>query len=385
MAEVEVKLRTYYKSVKETCPVYIIVRTKGKRVWINTGVEVAPENWDPEKRCVKKLKDARDLNLVIEQRRSRIDEILIRYRLQKKSLSPDQLRKEYDNPGIYYDFIIYARDYIEKKKGIARPATIKSLSSVITKLAEFKSSIEFQQLDDNFINEYRKHLKNKIKNNANTINKSMAWIKAILNQAMFDKIIDENPFRKIKLSKSQTLRKHLTRQELMKIWDYYKREMYTDNLMKLCRYFLFSCFTGLRLSDVKRITKNDIVSDSVMLRPVKSQNTTNEIVQIPLTSFAKTLIEDAKHSKSLEIFETFTDQVTNRYLKDLITGSGIDKKITFHSARHTFATIFLELNPGDVASLQKLLGHSNIEHTMVYVHIDDTVKRDRMSKFELLK
>jgi integrase/recombinase XerD len=385
MAEIVVKFRKYYSSKDGTCPVYFVVRTSGKRVWLNTGVTITPDRWDEERHCVKKQKDASDLNLVIEKRRAVIDEILIRYRLQRKKITPDQLKKEYENPGVYYDFIKYSRDYIKQKKGIAQPATIASLDSIINKLEEYRAKIEFRHIDENFINEYRKYLKKDLKNNPNTINKSMVWIKAILNQAISDKIIDENPFNKIKLSKSQPDRMHLTKDELLKLWEYYKKNLLQNNLHLVCRYYLFSCFTGLRLSDVKRITLNDIISDSIFLRPLKSQNTTNEIVQIPLTSFARTLISDSGAKLKQPIFIAFSDQATNRYLKDLIGGCGINKKLSFHSARHTFATIFLELNPGDVATLQKILGHSSIEHTMVYVHIDDTIKRDRMDKFEQLK
>lgn len=385
MAEVEVKLRAYYKKVQEIYPVMIVVRASRQRVWLNTGVYVPIINWNEAKTSVKNLPNARDLNLIIEEHRSRIDEILIRYRLQNRKITPDQLRKEYANPGIYSDFIKYARDFVKNKKGIDSPNTISSINSIIKKLEEFKAVIEFRDLDDYFFNEYRKHLKNKLGNNANTIHKNFTWLKAIIDKAISDKIITENPINKMKLSKSQTDPVHLSREELLKLWDYYCRDMFQENHKTVCRYYLFSCFTGLRLSDVKRITKKDIDGEEIVLRPLKTKNTTNEIVRIPLNSFAKKLIADAINTKSTAIFNIYADQVTNRYLKKIADGCSITKDLKFHSGRHTFATIYLELNPGDVAGLQKLLGHGSIDSTMVYIHIDDTAKRDRMKKFEELK
>lgn len=386
---VKAVLRTYDKSKDGLFPVYIIVWVNGKRVWLNTSVKVLQEFWNKDKVCVAGCPEAKDFNLIIENCRSKVNDILIRYRLMNRNITAAQLKTEYDNPGVYTDFISYAQKYIDNRKGIAAPATIKANDSTLKKIKDYKNSIQFIDIDETFINNYKKYLKSaKVKNNENTVGKSMTFIKAVLRMAQRDKLIEDTPFRYVKIKKHATDIKYLKKEELLKIWNAYIKRDLPTNLIILARYFLFSCFTGLRISDVKRIKYSDIVSDSIILRPQKSSNTTGEIVQIPLTNYAKFIIDEYKNIDSANkvIFKTFADQVSNRYLKEICKKLEINKEITYHSARHTFATLFLELNPGDVATLQKLLGHASIEHTMVYVHIDERIKRERIDKFnELFK
>ena len=88
--------------------------------------------------------------------------------------------------------------------------------------------------------------------------------------------------------------------------------------------------------------------------------------------------------KSVNSFRSFTDQTTNRTLKKIMDQCAIEKPITFHSARHTFATLYLEANRGDVATLQQLMGHSSITQTMEYVHITEETKREGIEKLNSL-
>jgi integrase len=328
---------------------------------------------------VSGLKNAGDMNLIIQQQVARVNDILVRYRLMNKIINKDQLKLEYSNPGIYSDFNEYAKNYIDARKGIISPATEKANRSCLKKLRRFRDPLPFKDIGEDLINNYKKWLKGKDnKNNENTISKSMIFIKAVLSRAIRDKIIEETPFHHIRIRKPKTDIIYLKRAELLKVINSYKKRYHPGNYHLLLRYYLFSCVTGLRLSDVKRITMNDIVGDTLVIRPQKTSGTTNELVQIPLIDFAQDLILDADADQGRPIFFTFADQVTNRYLKEVMKSLEIKKTITFHSARHTFATMFLETNPGDVATLQRLLGHADIQHTMVYVHIDEKVKRERM-------
>ena len=125
-----------------------------------------------------------------------------------------------------------------------------------------------------------------------------------------------------------------------------------------------------------------IVNDTIHLVPKKIKNVNNAVTTIPLCKAAKRLIKDAgKYKVSGRIFETYSDQKTNEYIKDVARYLGINKDLHFHVARHTFATLFLE-KTGDLASLQKLLGHASIIQTMVYVHVSETKKREQIKVFD---
>ncbi len=372
-------LRKYYHRKDGTYGVHFRIQLQGKKKWINTDVKIPAGNWSKTKHRVIGLKNADDLNLVIENCRKKIDEIFIRYKLMNRELTRDLFTKEYENPGVYSDFNSYALKYIKDKKNIVAKNTILSMTAAVNKLIEFKPIIMFADLNEDLVNEFRKYLKRRFKNNANTISKNFTTFRAICRKAISDKIIETNPFAGMRLSKSQPDRVHLTRAELKILWE--KRRLLPENQQKVARFFLFSCFTGLRLSDMRRIRPEDIQDNCIHLRPLKTQNTTNELVTIPLTCYTTELLSELELKQGREIFRgMYVDQVINRHLKLIMATLEIKKKdLTFHSGRHTFASLFLEINPGDVATLQKLLGHSSIQHTMVYVHIDERVKRERMA------
>ena len=125
-----------------------------------------------------------------------------------------------------------------------------------------------------------------------------------------------------------------------------------------------------------------IINNILIFEPQKTKNTTGKTIKVPLTDFARKLIQDAGRFRvSGNIFDTYSDQKTNVYLKDIAILCGIKKNITFHIARHTFATLFLE-ETDDLATLQQLLGHSSIMQTMVYAHVSEMKKKIQIKKFE---
>jgi integrase len=127
--------------------------------------------------------------------------------------------------------------------------------------------------------------------------------------------------------------------------------------------FLFSCFTGLRFSDNANLTTENIIEDYVAFTAEK----TGKFQRIKLNESAKSFL-DGKNVLN----EKFTNEYTNRELKHIAKLVGITKKVTFHVSRHTFATNFL-ICGGRIEHLQKILGHSKIEETMIYVHIVEQI------------
>jgi integrase/recombinase XerD len=120
----------------------------------------------------------------------------------------------------------------------------------------------------------------------------------------------------------------------------------------------------------------------IVIIPQKKINTDHETVTIPLCNAAKRIIlESGPHQVRGRIFDCYSDPVTNRYLKDIATLLKIPKLITFHTSRHTFATLFLE-RTNDLASLQKLMGHASITQTMVYAHVSEVKKREQIKVFD---
>lgn len=191
--------------------------------------------------------------------------------------------------------------------------------------------------------------------------------------------MEENPFRIERIKRTNPNQVWLTESELNRLIEIYRTKELSANMHKVLQYFLFSCFTGLRLSDVKNFRMDQVKGDFIIVNPIKTKLVNNEMVTIPITNPTKQILKEVEHRTSGNVFECFADQVTNRILKKIAITAGINKDISFHSARHTFATFFLD-KTDDLASLQKLLGHSRITQTMVYVHLTESKKVAQMHK-----
>ena len=124
---------------------------------------------------------------------------------------------------------------------------------------------------------------------------------------------------------------------------------------------------------------DNIVNNTLRLYPIKTRTKKKEMVKIPLCPEALKLIQDEANISG-RIFHPITEQRMNLNIKEIAKVAGIKKPLTNHSARHTFATLFIQ-KTSDVATLQKLLGHSRIEETMVYVHITEENLTKQMQKF----
>ena len=383
MHNVKTLLRDDYKNKDGEQAVILQVYIRGKRIVLPTGVLVQEDFWDDDRKLVRsKHEKSKDYNLIIEQARAMVNDIMIKYRLQSRDITPDLLRSEYKNPSKYLSFIEWMRAEIMDRKGMISASTSIMHYSILSCLEKFQKEILFSEIDVRYLERFEKHLKLEEKNAVDTISKKMRCIRNYLNRAKRNNIIKANPFDQFKIKKGKGRIIYLEENELKKMIDLYGRELAPRNMKKVLRYFLFSCVTGLRLGDVKRLRFESIINDTIIIVPQKKFNTDHETVMIPLCSAAKRIIrESGPHQVRGKIFETYSDPVTNRYLKDIATLLKINKVITFHTSRHTFATLFLE-KTNDLASLSKLMGHASINQTMVYAHVSETKKREQIKVFD---
>lgn len=195
---------------------------------------------------------------------------------------------------------------------------------------------------------------------------------AVLSQATRDKIIDNNPFlylsKEEKPKAKQAKREYLTVEELRLLESSFP--LNTDKQKEGLNMFLFSCYTGLRFSDICGLQWNDIKSDirtGKYYFEIKMQKTKEWVRQF-LSQKALGIIGDPSKHKGY----IFNQGVTNQYVRDCIrkavVAAGIRKNISFHSARHTFAVNLLAKSK-NVYDVSKLLGHTDIKTTQIYLDI----------------
>jgi integrase len=133
---------------------------------------------------------------------------------------------------------------------------------------------------------------------------------------------------------------------------------------------------------MKQLTQSNVFGEMLVFNVKKTKELKRNMVKVPINSYASRLIYDEKSITKL-LFNTISEQKMNTYIKGIAGAAGIEKEVTNHTGRHTFATCWLKKTK-DLAQLQVLLGHSNITETMIYVHVDDDMLRGEMKNFETL-
>jgi len=173
---------------------------------------------------------------------------------------------------------------------------------------------------------------------------------------------------------------YLEKEEMDKLFELYKDPNLTMENRWCLRAFLFNCFTGMRISDLKRFNPTTwIQGDEIVFEPAKKRltSTKEHIVKIPLIGIAKEFLSTLGDGILFERSEV----KYNKRLKTIADLAGIDKNITSHVARHSFATQLAVLGV-PVIVISKLLGHKNISSTMVYIHIADKIRKKEMDKLQ---
>ena len=184
-------------------------------------------------------------------------------------------------------------------------------------------------------------------------------------------IVSGNPFDGLQLNTKQAVREYLTQEELQRLIN-------TPTKFKVRYPFLFSCFTGLRWSDVVALRWSDVEQFGGRTRIIFRQKKTQEQEYMDLNANAIVLMGERKEDNA-HIFDCCTIVNTNRQLRIWAKEAGINKHLSFHCARHTFATMLLTLGT-DIYVVSKLLGHTDISTTQIYAKIVDKKKQEAVDK-----
>lgn len=255
--------------------------------------------------------------------------------------------------------------YFEKIGSKKEENTKVAWDNTLIHLKRFQGrKITFENISTNWIESFIEHLKSRGLAN-NSIVTYTNKINAALNQAIKEKIIVENPIRYIdRPKKEETEIVYLTKDEIQIIIN---TDFWDDDSKNA---FLFSCYTGLRASDIMSLRWSNIVGNRIQLVQHKTKNT----VYIPLNKNAQVILEKQKHNKDFVFNLSEHTSSLNRTVKKLIKLADIKKKVHFHCARHTFATL-LVTSGTNIFTISKLMGHRDIKSTMVYAKVIDEEKQ----------
>ena len=346
-----------------------------RKVYFKTNIYLKPEHWDKQTSQVCNHPQANDLNTMLFEFILHLQAIELS--LWKRgipvtlSLLKDAIKK--DKP-VNVTFPVFAKIYVQESD--RKRSTKENLLTTITVLQEFRPGLDFKDITYTFLKDFEVHLKEK-GNSVNTVAKHMRQLRTLVNEAINQGYIpsDAYPFRKFKIKQEKGRKEFLTPDELRKLENL---QVSDKRLRHVLDAFLFCCYTGLRYSDFCQLTPENIIRvNGKRWLYFKSVKTDVEI-RLPLH-----LLFEGKALAVLERYDIVTDfakigpnSEANKYLAQLATLARIRKHITYHTARHTCATLLVHQGV-PITTVQKLLGHTSVRTTEVYSEVlSNTIIRD---------
>ena len=380
-------LRTDNENIDGSHSLYLLFTSNRKLKKIALHIKVKIKDWDEKKFQVKKSDpESFRKNKYIRKYDEKAKTITDNYFFENKLLSVDEFERSFKNNSFgstcFYEFIEN-----EMKTLIIKDGTIKDYVKQISKLKSFRPDLSFNDIDYKFIQEYDYHLKNgRIKeNNKNTRLNSMKFLKQVINKAIKKGVVKENPFKQFPLGRMEGNKEHLTKAELDTLEALLIKDELNPNQTKVLKYFLFACYTGLRYQDIFDLKYKDLYPDTIDGIEYKfieiDMHKTGKPVDIPILPFAEKFLIDGLPNQKL--FHVFTNQSTNRHLKDVMKKANINKEISFHCARHTLGCTGSDLGMR-IEVISAILGHTDLKTTQVYTKVSRKAKVDglhMMGKF----
>jgi site-specific recombinase XerD len=370
MITLRIYLRASRKDAAGQSVIYFIVGDE----WISSTCKVPKEHWDADNSCIlKKHPKFYIVNPIFQLYVSRAQQHISN--LQTAGKSFDRMYFEQyvfagpdaaENPCVLKLIDEYCNT---ANIGWGRIQRYKRLKFEIASLL---NAPKIRDINYSFALRYQQLLRAN-KNNENSVIAKTKALKTIVHFAEKKGIIDKDPLAILKLKEIKGNKEHLTPDELDILEKLYDQHTLPPVQEAVLKYFLFSCYTGLRYSDIITLKYFDIKNNCV----VTTQEKTDKPVVVPLISKAKGLLATDAIGNC---FKTYSNQVSNRNLKLIIKAAGIDKKISYHCSRHTFGTlsIFWGIPMEVVAELMGV----DFKTVKIYAQIVDEVKSREMLKWE---
>jgi len=372
--------------------IYLRITVDGKRSELSIRRKIHIDKWSSSTSKAKGYSQfAQELNHYIDIIQNKIYEIhrvlvnenktitatLLRDIYIGKDKNQKMLLKIFQNHNEQVDKLV-GKDYAPGTAERYRTAK-KHIENYIN--LEYKASdIPVKDVDHKFINGFEYYLKAVRNCGHNTAIKYITNFKKIIRIAYANDWISKDPFFNWKARLKIVDREFLSEGEIQKMIE---KELHTPRLDQVKDIFIFCCFTGLAYSDVKKLSKNNISIDIEGEQWIKIKRTkTDTRSNIPLLPTAELIIEKYENNPDTEngnrLLPVLSNQKMNAYLKEIADLCEINKNLTFHLARHTFATTVTLTNGVPIESVSKMLGHKSLRTTQHYAKILDRKVSDDM-------
>ena len=366
------------------------ITINGKRSFFSTGKNITAENWDKVKQIAKgKSEESQNINNFLKALKNRLYEKEVELMERGYIVTAELLKDSYFNKvdslkekTLLEVFIEHNEDQAKNVgNGVAKAThwisvyTLRLVKEYMLQKHE-RNDIYLRELNLNFIQSFHTFLKIDKGMKQNSATKYLKQLKKIINIAVANSYMTFNPFATYKIEREPVEIDFLDEEELRRIINF---DTPIPRLEKAKDMFLFGCFTGLSYIDIKTLAPEHFEKDSAgRIWIKKRREKTGILARIPLLPIAKLILDKYKGNERLLPIQDPAD--INKYLKDIAILCNINKRICFHTSRHTFASTVTLANNISIEVVSKMLGHTNTRMTSHYAKLIDESIGSQMDK-----
>lgn len=375
----KIRYRLVYNRKKQlnkqgTALVQVEASLNQRKIYFKTNIYLRPEHWNKQTAQVIDHPQANDLNAMLFEYILHLQAIELSF--WKRGISPtlsllkDAIKK--DTP-VSVTFTVFAKEYV--KHSDRRQSTKDNLITTINVLQEFRQGFDFKDITYTFLKDFEAYLREK-GNGVNTVAKHLRQLRTLVNEAINQGYIhaDAYPFRKFKIKQEKGRHEFLTPDELRKLENL---EVHDQKLRHVLDAFLFCCYVGLRFSDFCQLTPSNFIRvNGKRWLHFKSIKTGIEL-RLPLhLLFEGKALAILDRNCITEFASLGSNSEVNKALSVITSMARIKKHVTYHTARHTCATLLIHQGV-PITTVQRLLGHTSVKTTEIYSEIlSSTIVRD---------
>jgi integrase len=376
-------------------PIYIRIADADKTRYVSTGLKVKPALWNDNKREVREndFFDAAHLNKIISDRVKEIRDESYHLKADKQNVNADILKKKAKSKEYRGSFIEYGKTFAQQKRRV-NVRTGKRYDAVISKIEEYTGGkLQFKDVTVTWLKEFSAWLADEKDNSPNTIHSNLKCIRAILYEAIRESQFpqEKNPFFKFKLKQPKVSRVKLSADEIKALANVETNDNPVQQIA--LDMFLFSFFTyGMRYSDVSQLKWKNIEGDFIRYEMRK----TSEAHSVKIFPPARAILDKYKDNpapddyvfpllntkRNLDNRETLVNELgsknayVNKELNNLRKKAEISKRVSFHTARHSYADIARKKGT-DLHAISNSLGHASLKTTESYLKALDNETTDK--------
>ncbi|MBP2281716.1 site-specific recombinase XerD [Flavobacterium sp. CG_23.5] len=393
-------LRKSKVNAQAQMPIYQRITINGQRFDCSSGHYVDEAKWSSEASKMKgNSEEARLINGQLDIMRATVYETEKKLFMNQVQITYESFKNEYQGKKERERMLIpIFEEHNRKIKELVgfeyAPGTLERYQTSLKHTKDFLfwkynlTDINIEKIDHAFIMEYEFYLRSVRKCNNNTAVKYVKNFHKIINQCLSNGWLNKDPFVNYKAKVKEVVREFLSEADIESMIN---KEFVSERLDLVRDIFVFSCFTGLAYIDVKQLTKTHISlgidGDNWIFTTRQKTDTASKIPLLPL---AQQIVDKYENHpiclNENRLLPILSNQKMNAYLKEIADVCGINKDLTFHIARHTFATTVTLSNGVPIETVSKMLGHTNLKTTQHYAKIlDHKISNDMMILKEKFK